>query len=91
MSEDTPIFDQNYRPQKRRKRPWHKGFSGHDPESIARVCAWRGEKDSAFEWLERAYVQRWGLSQIKVDPFLQKIRDDLRFTALLKKMNLSEN
>jgi len=39
-------------------------------------------KDSAFEWLERAYLQRWGLSEIKVDPFLQKIRDDLRWRCL---------
>jgi serine/threonine protein kinase len=33
---------------------------------IAEVYAWRGEKDKAFEWLERAYQQRdSGLSEIK--------------------------
>src|SRR5262249_33097919 len=53
-----------------------------NPASIARAHAWRGEKDNAFEWLERAYARRWGLSEIKVDPLLRKIRDDPRFTAL---------
>ena len=38
---------------------------------IAEVYAWRGEKDKAFEWLDRAYAQRdGGLSFIKADPLL---------------------
>jgi serine/threonine-protein kinase len=63
----------------------------HNPAVIGAVYAWRGEKDSAFEWLERAYVQRWGLTDIKVSPFFRKIRDDPRFAALLKKMNLPQD
>ncbi len=62
-----------------------------NPASIARVYAWRGEKDNAFEMLERAYARRWGLEEIKVDPLFRKIRDDSRFTALLKKMNLPQD
>jgi TolB-like protein len=62
-----------------------------NPQFIAYVYAWRGEKDSAFEWLERAYARRSGLSEIKVDPLLRKIRDDPRFKALLKKMNLPQD
>ena len=62
-----------------------------EPDRIALVYAWRGEKDRAFEWLERAYAQRVGLVEIKISPFFGKIRDDPRFTALLKKMNLPQD
>jgi serine/threonine-protein kinase len=63
----------------------------HNPAWIAGVYAWRSEKDRAFEWLERAYAQRWGLADIKANPFFRKIRDDPRFTALLRKMNLPQD
>ncbi len=56
---------------------------------IAEVHAWRGEKDKAFEWLERAYRQRdGGLADIKYDPLLDSLRGDSRYAALLRKMNL---
>ena len=56
---------------------------------VAQVYAWRGENDRGFEWLQRAYAQRdSALRNLKVDPFLRKLRDDPRYTALLKKMNL---
>jgi TolB-like protein/DNA-binding winged helix-turn-helix (wHTH) protein/Flp pilus assembly protein TadD len=56
---------------------------------IAEVFGWRGEKDKAFEWLERAYQQRdGGLSNVKVDPLFASMRSDPRFNALLRKMNL---
>jgi serine/threonine-protein kinase len=58
---------------------------------IAESYAWRGEKDKAFEWLERAYQQRdGGLSEIKGDPPLASLRGDRRYKALLHKMNLPE-
>jgi TolB-like protein len=56
---------------------------------VAEVYAWRGEKDKAFEWLERAYTQRdGGLIDIKFDPLLDRLRGDPRYKALLKKMKL---
>jgi serine/threonine-protein kinase len=56
---------------------------------IAEVYAWRGERDAAFSWLERAYTQHDGtLVQIKFDPLLVKLRDDPRFSAMVKKMGL---
>ena len=56
---------------------------------IAVVCAWRGARDKAFEWLERAYLQRdGGLADIKIDAFLADLRGDPRYKALLIKMNL---
>ena len=58
---------------------------------IAEIYAWRGEKDQAFAWLERAYRQRdGGLSDIKTDPPLAGLRNDPRYTAFLQKMNLPE-
>jgi hypothetical protein len=58
---------------------------------VAEVYAWRGEKDQAFAWLERAYQQRdSGLADVKVDPLLQSLYADPRYPALLRKMNLPE-
>ena len=57
---------------------------------IAEIYAWRGEKDKAFEWLDRAYQQRdGGLAEVKVDLLLAHLHGDPRFKAVLKKMNLS--
>jgi serine/threonine-protein kinase len=56
---------------------------------IAEVHAWRGEKDAAFEWLERAYVQRDGsLPTMKRDPLLSSLRTDPRFAAMANKLGL---
>jgi serine/threonine protein kinase len=56
---------------------------------IAEVHAHRGEIDSAFEWLERAYAQRdGGLSEIKGNPLLKKLEQDPRWPVFLKKMKL---
>jgi TolB-like protein len=58
---------------------------------IACAYAWRGEKDKAFEWLERAYRQRdGGLAQMKTDPLTAALWSDPRFKAMLKKINLPE-
>ena len=56
---------------------------------IAEVYAWRGEREKAFEWLDRAYAQRdSGLPFVKSDPLLAKLHGDPRYAAMLKKMNL---
>jgi TolB-like protein/Flp pilus assembly protein TadD len=56
---------------------------------IAGVYAWRGERDRAFEWLDRAFAQGdGGLTLIKVDPTLSGLRKDPRYASFLKKMNL---
>jgi TolB-like protein/DNA-binding winged helix-turn-helix (wHTH) protein/Flp pilus assembly protein TadD len=55
---------------------------------IAEVYAWRGEKDRAFEWLERAYRQQdGGLVDLKGDFQLELIRSDPRYAAMLRKLN----
>ncbi len=49
-----------------------------------------GDKDSGFEWLEKGFQEHDGwLMEIKVDYLLEDVRDDPRFRALLKKMNLA--
>ena len=58
---------------------------------IAEVYAWRGEKDKAFQWLARAYQQQdGGLTAIKYDPLLAGLRGDIRYHALLRKINLPD-
>ena len=61
------------------------------PYRIATVYNGLGEKDQAFEWLERAYEERSGsLVFLKVDPMFDNLRSDSRFTALLKKVGLEK-
>ena len=62
------------------------------PYQIAQVYAWRGERDKAFEWLERAYQERDpGLPYLKLDPFNRPLYDDPRYAALLAKLRLPPN
>lgn len=54
---------------------------------IAEVHAFRGEIDAAFEWLERARVQRdAGVAWTKVDPLLCALHTDGRWVAFLRKV-----
>ena len=56
---------------------------------IAQAHAWRGEKDLAMEWLERGYAANDpGMRYTSYDPTLRSLRDDPRFKALLRKMEL---
>ena len=58
------------------------------PYDIALIHAALGEKDQAFEWLEKAYEQRdSSLIFLKVDPRLDPLRSDPRFQDLLRRMN----
>jgi serine/threonine protein kinase/tetratricopeptide (TPR) repeat protein len=51
------------------------------------VYAGLGEKDKAFEWLEKGYEERFIVS-MKVDPVYDPLRSDPRFADLLRRMNL---
>ena len=56
---------------------------------IAEVYAWRGERDQAFEWLERCYREHdSGLLLMAFDPLLRDLHADPRWKALLEKMRL---
>ncbi len=54
---------------------------------IAMVHAYRGELDEAFTWLDRAIDRRdTSLTNILGDPFVDNLRDDPRFDAVLERL-----
>jgi hypothetical protein len=60
---------------------------------MASIYVGLGEKDKAFEWLEKAYADRDLGGQtftigIKADPHFDSLRSDPRFADLLQRMNL---
>ena len=58
------------------------------PVQIAFVHISLGEKDRAFEMLEKAFRQRsWELVFLQVEPWLDQLRCDPRFDDLLQRMN----
>ena len=61
------------------------------PYMIATIYAGLGQKDRAFEFLEKAYLERaldltWFL---KADPRIDSLRSDPRFQSLLRRVGLS--
>jgi len=58
------------------------------PNTFATIYASLGEKDQAFEWLEKAYQAHDG-SMFMVNPDWEPLRDDPRFHDLLRRMNLA--
>jgi eukaryotic-like serine/threonine-protein kinase len=53
----------------------------------APIYAALGEKDKAFEWLEKAYEER-SIGDIQAVPVYDPLRSDPRFADLLRRMNL---
>ncbi|TMP89699.1 MAG: tetratricopeptide repeat protein, partial [Verrucomicrobia bacterium] len=67
------------------------GFADIAAYHIAEVHAYRGDKDRAFEWLERARRQRdGGLGFMRCDPFLANLREDPRWNSFLHTMGLAD-
>ena len=65
------------------------GPEGDVAYGVATVYAFWGDRDAAFEWLDRAYQRhdlrmRW----LKCDAMLRNLRGDARYLALLEKMKL---
>ncbi len=58
--------------------------------SIAESYMRMGEKQKAFEWLEKAYEEHdSGLVSLAVEPMFESIRPDPRFKEILRRMKLS--
>jgi serine/threonine protein kinase len=58
---------------------------------IAAVHACLGEKDAAFEWLEKAFQERVGfLVFLKADLRFDNLHDDPRFDALVKRIGIPD-
>jgi DNA-binding winged helix-turn-helix (wHTH) protein/tetratricopeptide (TPR) repeat protein len=59
------------------------------PTSVAGFAARVGDKEQAFEWLEKAYAERdEGLTRLKLDPRYKTLRDDPRYADLLRRIRL---
>jgi DNA-binding winged helix-turn-helix (wHTH) protein/TolB-like protein/Tfp pilus assembly protein PilF len=59
------------------------------PLQMTSIHAALGDKDQAFEWLERAYEEHdYDMIQITMDPRHDSLRSDPRFQDLLRRMNL---
>ena len=57
--------------------------------TMAMACEALGDREKAFAWLSAAYQERASeMAFLKVDPRLDGLRSDGRFTDLLKKVNL---
>ena len=64
-------------------------YSSRGASEVARVYAFRNQRDEAFEWLDRAYAQHEGnVAYTNLDPMLKNLRSDPRYPAFLKKRNL---
>jgi TolB-like protein/class 3 adenylate cyclase/Tfp pilus assembly protein PilF len=65
---------------------------GNDYRGVALVYTALGEIENAFEWLDKSYrMHEESLCSIKVDPKLDPLRSDPRFTGLLQKLGLASN
>ena len=59
--------------------------------SFAVVYTGLGQKDLAFEWLDKAYEERFNrLAYLKREPVWDRLRSDSRFDALLRRIGLPE-
>jgi TolB-like protein/tetratricopeptide (TPR) repeat protein len=59
------------------------------PVAYAMIHAARGDADATFEWLEKGYAERRGwLTYLKVEPLLDPIRTDSRFSEWIRRMRL---
>jgi len=57
---------------------------------VALVCAGLGDKDQAFQWLEKAYQERSHyLVHIKWEPRFENLHSDPRFQNLLRRIGLT--
>ena len=60
------------------------------PVAFVMLHAALGDSDRAFEWLDRALEDRRGwLAYLKVEPLLDPLRSDPRFSAFLERMRLA--
>jgi TolB-like protein/Tfp pilus assembly protein PilF len=61
------------------------------PYALARVYIGLGDKDRAFEWLEKSYQDRgWAMTWLRVQPEVDSLRSDPRFARLIRRMGLQQ-
>jgi tetratricopeptide (TPR) repeat protein len=61
------------------------------PVSLAIICGTLGQKDQAFEWMEKGYEVRDDFMMVlKVEPRLDSLRSDPRYQNMMERMKLSD-
>jgi serine/threonine-protein kinase len=61
------------------------------PFFVALISLGLGDTATAFEWLEKSYQERdFYLIYLKIDPWLDQLRGDARFTDLLRRVGLGD-
>jgi eukaryotic-like serine/threonine-protein kinase len=60
------------------------------PTYIAAVYVGLGDKDQAFQWLEKAYTERDDLLYLKVAPPWRSLGSDARFASLVRRVGLPQ-
>src|SRR5207248_2334869 len=61
------------------------------PYRLAEIYAALGERNQAFAYLEQAYqAHAMHLCNLKVEPTLDSLRADVRFTDLLRRVGLAQ-
>jgi hypothetical protein len=62
-----------------------------NPWMFAIVYTGMGDKDRAFQWLDKAYDEhRTDVAWIKADPRMDPLRSDARYKELLLRLGLPE-
>ena len=57
---------------------------------IAQIYGALGEKDEAFEWLEKTFAERSAnLTVLEAEPMFDPLRSDARFQDLLRRVELN--
>jgi serine/threonine protein kinase len=64
--------------------------AAYDPYGAADFAAMLGKKDQAFQFLEKSLSDRRGIVFVKVDPQLDNIRSDPRYSELLRRVGLPQ-
>jgi TolB-like protein/Tfp pilus assembly protein PilF len=60
------------------------------PWQVATDNARLGDKEKAFFWLEKCYAERSGLVFLKVEPALESLHSDPRFTDLMRRVGFQQ-
>ena len=72
----------------RASNPKNKGL--YDPYGVAVTYAKLGDKDKAFLWLDKTYTDQVPMSFLMVDPDIDKLRSDPRYTDLVHRIGFPQ-
>jgi hypothetical protein len=62
-----------------------------EPVLAAQACARIGDKECAFEWLEKGFAERDDLMiNLKVEPVLDSLHSDPRFQDLVRRVGIPQ-